>query len=177
MQRNAYDSHYQDIAAELSVGDLVVPYGQGTEYSAGRIVALWPGIGMAEVQFSQGSRRYPVEDLVRLNQDRQVDPPHHDSVAGGLPNVPVSGGPVISTNRVASAFVKQALYWAARDRKYRPSRAEGGTGSYCCPKCGGDASLRHTTYAREDGRSVKLLACPSCLFLIREDDILVPEGV
>ena len=176
MNRTSAESHYQQIAAELSVGDLVVPQGQGTEYSAGRIVALWPGIGMAEVQFSHGSRRYPVEDLVRLNDKRQVDPPsRYDSVNGGLPNVPVAGGPVAS--RVAHAFVKQALYWAARDRKYRPSRTESGSGSYCCPKCGGDASLRHTAYAREDGKSVKLLACPTCLFLIREDDILLPEGV
>lgn len=176
MNRTSAESHYQQIAAELSVGDLVVPYGQGTEYSAGRIVALWPGIGMAEVQFSHGNRRYPVEDLVRLNDKRQVDPPSgYDSVNGGLPNVPVAGGPVPS--RVAHAFVKQALYWAARDRKYRPTRGESGSGSYCCPKCGGDAALRHTTYGREDGKSVRLLACPSCLFLIREDDILIPEGV
>lgn len=131
---------------------------------------------MAEVQFGHGSRRYPVEDLVRLTEERQVDPPSkYDSVNGGLPNAIVSGGPL--PGRVATAFVKQALYWAARDRKYRPTRTESGSGSYCCPKCGGDAALRHTTYAREDGRSVKLLACPTCLFLIREDDILVPEGV
>lgn len=176
MRRNAAESHYQQIAAELSVGDLVVPYGQGTEYSAGRIVALWPGIGMAEVQFSHGSRRYPVEDFVRLNERRQVDPPSgYDSVNGGLPNVPVSGGPV--AERVAAAFVKRALYWAARDRKYRPSRSETDAGTYCCPKCGGGAPLRRASYAREDGRSIRLLACPACLFLIREDDIIVPEGV
>lgn len=174
MQRAAAESHYQQIAAELSVGDLVVPFGQGTEYSAGRIVALWPGIGMAEVQFSHGSRRYPVEDLVRLNDKRQVDPPaKYDSVNGGLPNVPVAGGPVAS--RVAAAHLKRALYWAARDRKYRPTRSETGAGQYCCPKCEGEAFLRHTTYGREDGKSVKLLACPTCLFLIREDDLLLPE--
>lgn len=176
MKRTSAESHYQQIAAELSVGDLVVPYGQGTEYSAGRIVALWPGIGMAEVQFSHGNRRYPVEDLVLLTKDGRVAPPvKYDSVNGGLPNVPVAGGPV--AGRVAHAFVKQALYWAARDRKYRPTRTEAGSGNYCCPKCGGDAPLRHTTYGREDGKSVRLLACPTCLFLIREDDILIPEGV
>lgn len=174
MRRTSFESHYQDVAAELSVGDIVVPYGQGTEYSGGRIVALWPGIGMAEVQFAHGNRRYPVEDLVRLNDKRQVDPPTtFNSVPGGIPTVPVAGGPV--PGRVASAFVKQALYWAARDRKYRPTRSEAGSGVYCCPKCGGDAPLRRTTYGREDGQSVKLLACPTCLFLIREDDILIPE--
>jgi hypothetical protein len=175
LKRTSAESHYQEIAAELSVGDLVVPYGQGTEYSAGRIVALWPGIGMAEVQYSRGNRRYPVEDLVRLNADRQVDPPSQsNSVPGGLPNAVVSGGP--NPSRVAHAFIKRALYWAARDRKYRPTRAEAGAGTYCCPKCGGDATLRRTTYGREDGRNVKLLACPECLFLIREDDVLIPES-
>lgn len=175
MNRTSAQSHYQDIAAELSVGDVVVPYGQGTEYAGGRIVGLWPGIGMAEVQFAMGNRRYPVEDLVRLNADRQVEPPErYNSVPGGLPGPTVSGGPV--PGRVAQAFVKQALYWAARDRKYRPKRSEAGAGQYCCPKCEGEAPLRPTTYGRENGQSVRLLACPTCLFLIREDDILIPES-
>lgn len=177
MLRRASESNYQEIADQLSVGDLVVPYGQGTEYSAGRIVALWTGIGMAEVQFAHGNRRYPVEDLVRLNENRQVDPPSgYDSVNGGLPMAIVANaGP--DKGRIARAFVKQALYWAARDRKYRPKRSETNANSYCCPRCEGDAPLRRTNYAREDGRSIHLFACPTCLFLIREDDIITPEGV
>jgi hypothetical protein len=74
--------------------------------------------------------------------------------------------------RVAAAFVKKSLYWHARDRKYRVSREEHGTGSYLCPNRGCDATMRRATYKMENGCKVKLHACPSCLFMIRSSDIL-----
>ena len=189
MTQRTADTNYQYIAAGFSVGDIVVPYGMpGYKDLAGRIVALWPGIGMADVQFPMGNRRYPVEDLQRISENGNPDPPRHDTVPGGASTVVKPGGPAPqqshpedavearAASRVGSAFVKQALYWAMRDRKYRPTRSENDGGKYCCPRCTDEIHLQRASYKREDGRNVKLLACPTCLFLIRESDLVLPEG-
>lgn len=78
----------------------------------------------------------------------------------------------VMVQRIARAFVKKSLYWHARDRKYRVSRDEAASGQYRCPARGCQGHLRKATYKMEDGRHVKLHACPSCMFMIRSADIL-----
>lgn len=175
------DPNYQALAAQFRVHDLVVPYGASAEF-AGRVVAVFPAIGMVEVQFPHGSKRYAVEDLQRLTEEGHPRGRTDDTVPGGLPTVEVPGGPVaqrvaqhappqVDPTRVAQAFVKQALYWAARDRQYRATNDEMHTGSFTCPKCKKSA-LRKAIYRRMKGKSERLYGCPSCLFLIERDAIL-----
>lgn len=173
-------SDYQAIAAEYRVGDRVVPYGVNRDL-AGRVNAVFPAIGMVDVEFPAGVKRYPVEDLQRLNNDGEPNPPHDGYVPGGQGTVSVPGGPVApkrvaSADRVAAAFAKQALYWTDRDRKYRASAEEIRSGKYTCPTCR-EATLRKAVFRRIKGQSERLYACPSCVFLIsREALIGHPEG-
>lgn len=183
------DSNYQALAAQFRVHDLVVPYGASRDF-AGRVVAVYPGIGMIEVQFPMGNKRYPVEDVQRLDSEGNPLGTTHDTVPGGLPTVSVSGGPVTapsspsaeplsdskkaavpSASRVARAHVKQAIYWAEAGRRYKATRAEQSSGVYLCPGCKEEA-LQPVSYKRQDGKSVRLLGCPGCMFLIRPDDIV-----
>jgi hypothetical protein len=104
----------------------------------------------------------------------------HDNIPGGAEKVPVPAGPVApvkqeplpkrASARVAQAYVKKALYWAAVDRKYRATLEECETGNFRCPRCK-DVFLRNASYKRENGSSVRLLGCPECLFLILPTDI------
>lgn len=198
--------NWQQRAAEFAVGDAVVPFGYPTDLS-GTVTAVWPAIGMVDVEFALGNKRYPVEDLQRVRQDAWVNEPVlTDTTPGGRGTVPVPGGPYPfekipdpaspgfrvpeaeqemlrqqrtagpepSARRVAEAMVKKAIYWGARDRKYRATKSEQGGGPYLCPKDG--ASLQKAIYKREDGKSTKLLGCPVCMFLIREDDIIQNNG-
>lgn len=182
MSTKRADSNYQALAAQFRVDDLVVPYGTSRDY-AGRVVAVYPGIGMVEVQFPSGNKRYPVEDLQRLDHEGNPVGTSHDTVPGGLPTVEVAGGPVPSAgpsapseaviarsaSRVAAAFAKRAIYWTEAGRRYRATSSEQDSGIYSCPKCKG--TLRPTNYRRNDGRDVRLLACGDCLFLVRPDDV------
>ena len=188
---------YQQRASEIRIGDSVVPYGYGT-HLAGRVIAVWPAIGMVDVEFSHGSTRYPVEELQRVRADSPVNEPIHDSVPGGAGTVPVpnSSHPPLEnideldsvpedrakakqkqqlellSERVANAFEKKALYWSAKGRQYKPCKREKEQGQYECPKCG-FVGLKKAIYKRIDGiGSVKLLGCPTCMFLIKRDDIL-----
>lgn len=74
--------------------------------------------------------------------------------------------------RIASAIQKSALYWAGRNRRYKPTQSELDSGTYCCPKCP-DVRLRKAVYRRARGQSELLYACPSCLFLIERRAILM----
>lgn len=137
----------------------------------GTVIALWPAIGMADVAYPHGTTRCPVEDLVVSSEP---NPEAATDIAtavvpGGIGTVSVSGGP--GNQRVASAFIKKSVYWASRDRKYKPSQEELELGEFCCPRCD-EAILRRVVYKREDGKSVKLFCCPECLFLVRRDDII-----
>ena len=173
MKKGHQNSNYQDIATHFRVGDAVVP-NLADATQSGRIVALFPAIGIAEVQFTSGNMQYPVEDLHKLNNNAWVDPPRIESVAGGLPKVPVSSGP--SQKRVLQAFIKKALYWGARDRRYRASQEEADSGSFTCPRCK-ENQLTKAVYKMNEGKRVKLLGCPSCMFLIRQDDIVANDQV
>ena len=169
---------YQQRAKEFSVGGVVYPtWGENTDIS-GRVVAVWPAIGMVDVEWPHGTERVPVEDLQRLTSDTPHEPPQpeHDNVPGGTGTVSVPGGPDklphrASVERVAEAFVKKALYWAAADRQYKATGGECDGGQFRCPKCK-DAVLRPASYKRREGQSEKLLGCPECLFLIKREDII-----
>ena len=169
---------YQQRAREFSVGGVVYPtWGENVDIS-GRVVAVWPAIGMVDVEWPHGTERVPVEDLQRLTSDTDHAPPlpEHNNVPGGTGTVSVPGGPEklphrTAVHRVAQAYVKKALYWAASDRQYKATGLECDGGQYRCPKCK-EAILRPASYKRRDGQSEKLLGCPDCLFLIKRQDII-----
>lgn len=83
---------YQQRAVEFNVGDPVYLFETGSDY-VGRVVQVYRGIGMVDVQFPAGSKRLPVESLQRLavNDSGAVyaDPPdvEHHSIPGGMPYV------------------------------------------------------------------------------------------
>ena len=155
------------------------------ESQAGRVVAVYPGIGQVDIEFPWGSGRYPVEDVQRVTDVAAKPPdPQHTTIPGGVGTVSVPGGPekkaalMIHVDRVARAWVKHGLYWASRNRHYRATKAERDAGKYACPKCsaheetGIRPNLRPANYKRMDGQSHRLLGCPECLFLIKREDIL-----
>lgn len=173
---------YQKRTREFQVDDLVIPRHAPVE-AAGRVTAVWPAIGQLDVTFSQGTSRYPVEDLIKLNKDKTwIAPPHSNTIPGGAGSVSVPGGPYPPkkyakrstrgqmATRVIHAHIKNALYWHNRDRKYKATRCEREDGSYGCPRCPG-VTLKPAIYKRENGMSVRLMGCPACMFLIRVDDI------
>lgn len=172
---------YQRRAKEFQVGDIVFSFFLGNDNQSGRVQAVWPAIGMVDVEFPTGSIRMPVEDLQRYEAKDYMPPEVGDeNIPGGLGTVGVPGGPDklphtssdhSSRDRVARAFVKKALYWASADRQYKATKAELDGGSYMCPKCKQEA-LRKAIYKRRSGQSVPLLGCGNCLFLIKREDIL-----
>ena len=183
MNRTANSSvNYQALALEFHVGDEVYPY-PGDRAHGGRVTEVFPAIGMVEVSTPAGSVRVPVEELMRTDGDDPV-PPQVSNTPGGTGTVPVAGGPGVpvkssrfaSVERVARAWVKQALaknalYWAEADRKYRATQDEKGGKAYYCPKCK-DICLKPAVYRRENGASMRLLGCPTCLFLIERDAVI-----
>lgn len=188
---------FQERALEFQVGDSVIPYFANVE-RAGRVKAVFPAIGMIDVEFPHGAKRYPVEEITKLHRDRTwVDAPHSDSVPGGAGTVVVDGGPYSavdnsneddhpetdkkkkkadlemrrSVRRVSEAYVKKAIYWTDRDRQYRATKGEIESRRFMCPKhCG--VPMTKTVYKRRDGKSDRLFGCPSCLFLIKRDDVI-----
>lgn len=184
-------ARYDLIADELAVGDAVVPSGQPIG-GVGRITKLYRGIGMADVQFNGGNRRIPVEELKFVDEGEHSFAPDHDTTAGGeiLEN-PFGERDVTTTSpyeaftpmlndmfyeqelssKVAKRFVKNALYWAGRDRKYRATRTECGS-SYLCPKCVDPIEMKKAIYKRFEGASERLWGCPHCMFLIKDTDII-----
>jgi hypothetical protein len=159
-QANTYYD-YQERAKAFSIGQGVSPY-HGDSDMGGIVSAVFPAIGMVDVEFPNGIRRYPVEDL-KITDTNPLDLGQAVEVAGGMGQVPVSAG------RVASMHMnKTAIYWAGVDRKYRMKRTEG---KPHCPKCP-ETALKPTSYKRRNGVSERLLGCPSCLFLIKRDDLI-----
>jgi len=170
MRRQAVNNvDYQERAKEFAVGDIVTPFGIW-DAQGGRVTAVWPAIGMVDVEFGIGNRRYPVEDLQKIDSSGNAAPPYTNSVPGGQPTVSVPGGP--KESRVAAAYAKKSLYWAGRDRKYRMTTPEMATGCPNCPKCGHGFPLKRAIYKRRDGSSERLMGCPGCMFLIKDADIV-----
>jgi len=145
-------TNYQEVASNFQIGMKVFPFFGGSKDHHGTVVAIYPAIGMVDVQFPFGSARYPVEDLQIADLD--IEPVNYDSIPGGLGTKPVNA--------------KTALYWADKDRKYRMCRDEV---KPTCPRCKG-IELKKTVYKRMGGKSERLLCCPECLFLIKTTDIL-----
>jgi len=195
--RKGHYVDYQARGAAFRVGDHVYPIVGGNPATGGTVVAVWPAIGMVDVQFPHGATRYAVEELV-IDRDSSVEnlvDVMSDSVPGGTPTVSVPGGPNVllkdvrdedveedlfreasmsrkaSSGRVIEAFIKKAIYWDSPGRKYRMTRSEMGSMCPSCPRCPG-VELRKTIYKREDARNERLYACPDCLFMIRRDDII-----
>lgn len=158
-------TNYQDLATEFAVGDTVVPFGHGSS-AEGTVVALYPAIGMVDVQTSQGAKRFPVEELRRIKPSAVVSEPiETDSVPGGAGTVP----------QKSASPEKVALYWKNKDRQYHATKEECGSGVFGCPKCKGE-HLRKAIYKRREGASEQLLACPKCMFLIKGLDVLMHRG-
>jgi len=170
---------YQQRASEFSVGDLAYPLGGGAtdESQAGRVVAVYPGIGQVDIEFPWGSGRYPVEDVQRVTSIVAIPPsPEHTTIPGGAGTVPVAGGPhskqaSLTLDRLAHAYIKRALYWASSDRQYQATKGELDSGDYTCPKCK-SGTLKPAIYKRSEGKSERLLGCPECLFLIKRSAII-----
>lgn len=167
-KRSTYN--YQSRAENFQIGMRVFPFYLGNANKAGIVRAVFPAIGMVDVQFPHGTSRYPVEDLVvDTSGDVQNLANEPDSVPGGLGTVPVSGGIYAkSASNIASRYMsKSAIYWHGIGRKYRQ---RGDEDKPCCPRCK-EVELKNTTYKRRSGVSERLLGCPSCLFLIKHDDL------
>ena len=79
------------------------------------------------------------------------------------------------TAMLSEHATKTAAYWASKDRKYRATQSECDTKKITCPKCK-SANMRKATYKMEDGVRAKLLACPSCMYLLKQTDVLGPDG-
>ncbi len=69
---------------------------------------------------------------------------------------------------------RTATYWAGQNRQHRATRAEVDTGRPNCPKCG--TPMRRTTYKMAEGQRMRLFACPKDLYLIKQEDIMGPDG-
>lgn len=69
---------------------------------------------------------------------------------------------------------KTAVYWARENRQHRATRQEVSAGRFKCPKCG--TIMRRATYKMAEGSKHRLFACPRDLFLIRQEDVLGPDG-
>jgi hypothetical protein len=169
--RSAHIVNWQERAREFDLGDTVYPFTSDDVYVSGRVVAVFDAIGMVDVEYANGVKRHPVEELQRTDSD-EVNPPGTDNVPGGAGTVRVPGGPVReAARRVSEAFVKKALYWASKDRQYKARRDEIDNGSFVCPKCK-EGTLRNAVYKRSEGKSDRLMGCPDCLFLIKRCDII-----
>lgn len=197
--RKADEGNWQARGQMFAVGQAVALV-NGSPTDEGRVIAVWPAIGMVDVQFPHTNYRLPVEDLQIINpaNDSYITP-MHETVPGGAGSAAmVSQGkpqnqdliqgfdpPVqlvddigdgidldVMAARVAKAHIKKALYWNGKDRKYRSTRVEGATGHYSCPKKSCEGLLKPAVYKRQDAASVKLLGCPECMFLIRKQDIV-----
>lgn len=170
--------NYQDRAKKFSVGDIVAPFGL-LESWTGRVTAVWPGIGMVDVETAAGNKRYPAESLQEYVEGNAA-PPFTNSTPGGdhwvsVPSINEGSAAarVASTYRKKALFTKGALYWAGADRQYRRTRQECEEDTLYCPRCKDQPSpLAKAIYKRRGGKSDKLLGCKICLFLIKDSDIL-----
>lgn len=83
-------------------------------------------------------------------------------------------GSNLATLRLSQHATRTAAYWAAQNRQYRVTQQELSTRQPQCPKCG--TVMKKTIYKMHKGDRVRLFACPKDLFLLRQDDLLAPDG-
>lgn len=69
---------------------------------------------------------------------------------------------------------KTAMYWVGQNRQHRATSNEVQAKRPNCPRCG--TSMRKATYKMAEGQKMRLFACPKDLYLIKQTDILGPEG-
>jgi hypothetical protein len=69
---------------------------------------------------------------------------------------------------------KTATYWYSQNRTHRATKNEVAAKRPNCPKCG--TEMRKATYKMAEGQRTKLFACPKDLYLIKQSDILGPQG-
>lgn len=72
-------------------------------------------------------------------------------------------------------IAKTAVYWMAQNRQHRATRKEVNAKCPNCPKCG--TPMRKATYKMREGRKERLFACPNDMYLIKQTDILGPDGL
>jgi len=134
--------NWQERAKGFSIGDIVYPFMSGNNKLMGRVVAVYPAIGMVDVEWPHGSERLPVEDLAQHENVHYLPPPvEQEEVPGGVPQLlPV---------KVAHAWVARTL------------AKNGGDVGGKCPRCGGGLKK-----ARYEG-SQRLMGCPECLYLVK----------
>ena len=80
----------------------------------------------------------------------------------------------LATLRIKQFIAKSAAYWSAQNRQYKLSQKELQAGCPSCPKCA--SPMRKTNYKMHEGASHRLFACPQDLFLIRDRDLIGPNG-
>lgn len=112
---------YQARAKEFKVGLSVYRLLGGTPWSAGTVVAVWPAIGMVDVEWPNGTSRVPVEDLQIKDKDSidVVTPSPESAVvpAGVGTDAPVSSGPekdIKPDDRVASITNEERIASASK---------------------------------------------------------------
>ena len=169
MSRTAADIDYQSRARDFLVNDIVTPVGM-LDSQTGRVVTVWPAIGMVEVEMLGGVFRYPAEELQVTNDDSAVVPP------GSPPELDDDDDDEDDQGKAASIEVpsakRVAMYWADRDRKYKMTKAEQECGKPSCPRCKDAPVLKRCVFRRTEGQSERLLGCPQCMFLIHDTDIV-----
>lgn len=69
---------------------------------------------------------------------------------------------------------KSAAYWTAQNRQYRVTQQELTARKPNCPKCGG--GMRRTVYQMAEGAKHRLWACPTDLFLVKQEHFLGSDG-
>jgi predicted nucleic acid-binding Zn ribbon protein len=74
----------------------------------------------------------------------------------------------------SASAAKQAAYWVAQNRQYRVTQNELQAHKPNCPKC--STQMRRTIYKMDKGARARLFACPKCLFLVKRDNLLSPDG-
>jgi hypothetical protein len=80
----------------------------------------------------------------------------------------------LSRNAGQMLLQKTSAYWVAQGRQYRVTMNELDVKKPACPKCG--KAMRRTTYKMDKGAKARLFACPKCLFLIKRESLLGPDG-
>lgn len=83
-------------------------------------------------------------------------------------------GKRLADARIRMLGSKTAAYWVAQNRQYRVTGDEITVQRPACPRC--KVSMRRTTYKMDKGSRLKLFACPKCLFLIKRDSLVGPDG-
>lgn len=80
----------------------------------------------------------------------------------------------LQETRIQAHIHKSAAYWASSNRQYRATSFELNSKRPSCPKCG--TGMKKTTYKMREGARERLFACPKDLFLLKQTDILGPDG-